>query len=134
MNNRYDDLHLRSGVFPAGTLLDSYYDREVTRLSDPGLASNMIGDRWSDLCSIELQSWPEARITTPDDAEMLVERIVRLDDIPSIAHIASRRKLPAWPGSQTVSAPAPASWRPRTVRERPPWDRPGWRQPPRAVR
>ena len=42
---------LRSSAFPAQSLLDSYYDRDVTQLSDRGLASNMIGDRWSDVAA-----------------------------------------------------------------------------------
>lgn len=87
------DLMLRSNVFPAGTLLDSYYDRDVTRLSDRGMASNMIGDRWSEVSSDEISSWADQDITLPNGDSMTVTDVFRLDAIPAIARIASRRKL-----------------------------------------
>lgn len=93
MQRQQDDLHLRSDVFPTGTLLDSYYDRDVTRLSDRGLASNLIGDRWSEISSKEIGSWEDAEITLPDETSLHVDKVFRLDDIPQIASIASKRKL-----------------------------------------
>lgn len=88
-----DDLSISSPVFPGRSLLSAIFDRDLMRLSDRGGASGLIGDRWSDVCSAELDSWPETRIQTPDGEEMQVERIIRLDDIPAVARIASRRKL-----------------------------------------
>lgn len=93
MSQSQHDLHLRSTAFPAGSLLDSYYDREVTRLSDRGRASNMIGDRWSELCSEEISSWEGRVIQLPDGSEITVTLVFRLDAIPQIARIASRKKL-----------------------------------------
>lgn len=93
MNSRTDSLMLTSSAFPARTLLDSYYDRDVTRLSDRGLASNMIGDQWSQVSSDEISSWEGKSIDLPDGNAIEVHQVFRLDDIPSIATIASRRKL-----------------------------------------
>lgn len=93
MDTQYRDLLLRSSVFPAGNLLDSYYDRDVTRLSDRGMASNLIGDRWSEVSSAEISSWEGTALTLPNSEVLAVERVFRLDDIPRIATIASRRKL-----------------------------------------
>lgn len=89
----HDDLSISSPVFPGRSLLSAVFDRDLMRLSDRGGASGLIGDRWSDICSVELETWPETHVTTPDGEEMHVERIIRLDDIPSVAHAASRRKL-----------------------------------------
>lgn len=88
-----DDLSLSSPVFPGRSLLAAIFDRDLMRLSDRGGASGMIGDRWSNVCSAELDTWPETRVVTPDGDELFVERIIRLDDIPAVARIASRRKL-----------------------------------------
>lgn len=93
MKTQRDDLQLRSDVFPERTLLDSYYDRDVTRLSDRGLASNMIGDRWSEISSDEISSWEGTELRLPDGSSLKVDKVFRLDDIPKIASIASRRKL-----------------------------------------
>ncbi len=87
------DLMMRSSAFPAQTLLDSYYDRRVTQLSDRGLASNMIGDRWSDLASDHIDQWIGAMIELPDRSMATVDHVYRLDIAPQIASIASRRKL-----------------------------------------
>ena len=88
-----DDLSISSPVFPGRSLLSAIFDRDLMRLSDRGGASGLIGDRWSDVCSAELESWPGSTITTPDGDELQVDRIIRLDDIPAVARIASRRKL-----------------------------------------
>lgn len=93
MSRRTDELFLRDQVFPGANLLESYYHRDLTRLSDRGLASNMIGDRWSALCAEEIATWQGQSITLPDGANLVVDIVYRLDDIPRIATIASRRKL-----------------------------------------
>lgn len=92
-SSRHDDLALTAPVFPGGSILSAIFDRDLMRLSDRGGASGAIGDRWSDICSTELGSWPDTRLVTPDGQHLEVEQIVRLDDIPSVARIASRRKL-----------------------------------------
>lgn len=91
--NQNNDLFIRSSVFPDRTLLDSYYDRDVTRLSDRGLASNMIGDRWSEVVSAEIGTWQGQDLLLPSGENLAVEQVFRLDDIPRIATLASRRKL-----------------------------------------
>lgn len=88
-----DELFLRSDAFPLGTLLDSYYDRQVTQLSDRGMASNMIGNRWSDLAASDIENWPGNTVDLPDGSEIAVQQVYRLDTTPAIASIASKRKL-----------------------------------------
>jgi hypothetical protein len=88
-----DDLSLSSPIFPGGSLLSAVFDRDLMRLSDRGGASGMIGDRWSDVCSTELESWPDTHLATPHGMDVHVDRIIRLDDIPSVARVASKRKL-----------------------------------------
>lgn len=88
-----DDLSLSSPSFPGGSILSAVFDRDLMRLSDRGGASGLVGDRWSNICSAELETWPGTRISTPQGDELHVQHIVRLDDIPSVARIASRRKL-----------------------------------------
>lgn len=90
---QFDDLWLTSEAFPQGRLLESYYDRDVTRLSDRGLASNMIGDRWSDTCAAAVSQWPETVLRLPDGTDISVASVYRLDDIPGIARVASKRGL-----------------------------------------
>ncbi|MCO5228781.1 MAG: hypothetical protein M9934_10935 [Thermomicrobiales bacterium] len=91
--SRFDELWFTSEAFPQGRLLESYYDRDVTRLSDRGLASNMIGDRWSDVCTDAIETWPESVLTLPDSQRMLVSAVHRLDAKPGIARVASKRGL-----------------------------------------
>jgi hypothetical protein len=89
----HPDLSLSSPVFPGGNILSAIFDRNLMRLSDRGGASGLIGDRWSDVCSEALASWPETTILTPDDQDLRVERVVRLDEVPAVARAASRKKL-----------------------------------------
>lgn len=88
-----DSLHLNSDAFPAYSLLDSYYDRDVTRLSDRGMASNMIGDRWSELATSGLSAWEGSNVQLPNGEPFHVEQLFRLDEISEIANVASKRKL-----------------------------------------
>jgi hypothetical protein len=87
------DLSLSSPVFPGGSIISAIFDRDVMRLSDRGGASGMIGDRWSNICSAALGSWPGTTVETPDGVDASIDRIVRLDDMPAIARAASRKKL-----------------------------------------
>lgn len=86
------EVHLSSPVFPGGNLLNAYFDRDVVRLSDRGGASGLIGDRWSDICAETLDGWPGGRVHSPA-GDVEVERVVRLDDVPAVARVASRKKL-----------------------------------------
>lgn len=91
--NSSQGIHLRSPVFPGGSLLAAYYDREVTQLSDRGMASNLIGDRWSNVVAAHLAVWPGTDIRLPDGRNVTVDRVYRLDDIPAIAAMASKHHL-----------------------------------------
>jgi len=63
------------------------------RLSDRGGASGMIGDRWAELCSLALDV-PRLVPLDPAAPEPLqIERVIRLDHIPQVASVASKRKL-----------------------------------------
>jgi hypothetical protein len=87
------DLSMKSPVFPGGSLLSATFDRDLMRLSDRGGASGLIGDRWSDVCSEVMVSWPGTTVRVLQGRDVHVSRIVRLDDVPAIAHTASRKKL-----------------------------------------
>lgn len=88
------ELDYSSSAFPGGTLLASVYDRLYMQLSDRGGASNMVGDRWADLCAEALAG---ARLLDDDlwrgEDGAVADSSVRLDDIPEIARTASRHKL-----------------------------------------
>lgn len=88
-----DDLSLESSAFPGGSLLSAVFDRDLMRLSDRGGASGMIGDRWAELCSraIDIPQLTPLDPTAPDP--LLIERVIRLDHIPQVASVASKRKL-----------------------------------------
>jgi len=64
------------------------------QLSDRGGASNMVGDRWADLCAEALagQRLPEGDLLRGENGAR-ADSSVRLDDIPDIARTASRHKL-----------------------------------------
>lgn len=97
MTNRLTDdaeLDFPSSSFPGGTLLASVYDRAFMQLSDRGGASNLVGDRWAELCAEALAA------TLPSQGDLrlaqdgtVADVTVRLDDIPEIARTASRHKL-----------------------------------------
>lgn len=87
------DLAMKSPVFPGRSLLSATFDRDIMRLSDRGGASGLIGDRWSDVCAERMAAWPGTTVRVLEGREIRVIRIVRLDDVPAIAHTASRHKL-----------------------------------------
>jgi len=53
----------------------------------------MIGDRWAELCSSALGLRPLTSLAPDAPTPLEIQRVVRLDDIPQIAHAASKRKL-----------------------------------------
>ena len=88
------DLDLASPHFPGGSLHSALYDRDLMRLSDRGGASGIIGARWADICAHALHHAP--RLIAPlhtDATDLLIDHVIRLDDIPAIASQASRLKL-----------------------------------------
>ncbi|MDQ3653658.1 MAG: hypothetical protein M3457_01080 [Chloroflexota bacterium] len=88
------ELDFSSSAFPGGTLLASVYDRVFMQLSDRGGASNLVGDRWANLCAEALRGHRQPHSDLWRSEEGAVADVsVRLDDIPEIAHTASRHKL-----------------------------------------
>lgn len=76
-------------------MVRAVFDRSLMQISDRGGASGLIGARWADLSDEALrarvgESLPSRFAAVPD---FVVERVVRLDDIPAIAASASSRKL-----------------------------------------
>ncbi len=88
------ELDFATNALPGGSLLGSVYDRAYMQLADRGGASNLVGDRWADLCAEALNqpAQPPADIWR-GEGEALAEMAVRLDDIPEIARTASLNKL-----------------------------------------
>lgn len=88
------ELDYASSAFPGGTLLASVYDPVYMQLSDRGGASNMVGDRWADLCAEALagERLAEGNLWRGEGGA-IADSSVRLDDIPEIARTASRHKL-----------------------------------------
>jgi len=88
------ELDFSSSAFPGGTLLASVYDRVFMQLSDRGGASNLVGDRWADLCAEALHGHRQPHSDLWWSEEGAVADVsIRLDDIPEIARTASRHKL-----------------------------------------
>lgn len=89
-----DDRHIRSSVLPGGDLISAVLSREVMSFADRGSASNMVGDRWADVSAAFAASWPGTHVPIPgSDHRLDVERVVRLDDTPEVARLASKRHL-----------------------------------------
>lgn len=88
------DIALTSSAFPGGSLLNAVYDRTLMQYSDRGGASGIIGARWADLCAVALREHPEL-ITPldPDGPRIAHDTVIRLDDVPEIARLASRAHL-----------------------------------------
>lgn len=93
--SRNDDRIVRATVLPGGDLVAAVLNRDVMSLADRGGASNLVGDRWADLCAEHALAWHGQTVPVPDgdDIPLTVERVVRLDATPQIAAAASRRGL-----------------------------------------
>ena len=90
-----DDRVIRSPLLPGGDLIAAVLDRQVMGLADRGLASNLIGARWADLCAEHAAAWTGRVGPVPGDPErpLRIGRVVRLDATPEIAAAAARRGL-----------------------------------------
>lgn len=88
------ELALTSSAFPGGSLIKAVYDRTLMQLSDRGGASGIIGARWADLCAGALAD-RSVRIAPldPEGDRMTHDTVVRLDDLPEVARMASRAHL-----------------------------------------
>ena len=88
------DITLASPSFPGGSIINAVYDRTLMRVSDRGGASGIIGERWADLCAVALRGLADALMTLdPDSPPIACDSVVRLDDVPEIARVASRAHL-----------------------------------------
>lgn len=88
------DIALASPAFPGGSLFNAVNDRTLMRFSDRGGASGIVGDRWADLCALALAKRVERLATLDEDVPPITcDGVVRLDDIPEIAQVASRAHL-----------------------------------------
>lgn len=89
------DWTIRAPVLPGGDLVAAVLNRDLMGLADRGGASNLVGDRWADLCAEYALAWHGQSVRVPDDREapLVVDRVVRLDATPQIAAAASRRGL-----------------------------------------
>jgi len=85
---------VHSPLLPGGDLVAAVLDRAVMGLADRGGASNLVGDRWADVCADHAAGWAGQQRPVPDGGEpLLVERVERLDATPAVAALASRRGL-----------------------------------------
>ena len=63
-------------------------------LADRGGGSGLVGARWADVSAAWSRSWIGRPVPSANTAERyVVDRVVRLDDVPRIAHLASKRGL-----------------------------------------
>jgi len=93
------------------------------QLSDRGGASNLIGDRWADVCAREIKLQPDLNVSIGSGLQ--ARHQLRLDDIPAIARLASRAQLQnpdflliATEGSQSVIWAADAKFSVDTARSK----------------
>lgn len=93
----FPELDFRSADIPGGTFVNALWHRDLMRLSDRGRASELVGDRWAEICSQYLDGlagtarWFTGDCDNPD--AYIVRQIARLDDVPAIARIASSHHL-----------------------------------------
>ncbi len=89
------DTDIHSGVLPGGNFISALFNRQLMSFADRGGASGLVGDRWADLCDGAIQTWVGGLSDVPGGRRppIEIERIARLDAVPSIAFAASRRGL-----------------------------------------
>src|SRR3954452_19348357 len=62
-------------------------------LADMGGASGMIGARWSDIVSDHTDSLAGVEVAVPSGGTHVIDHVIRLDALPQVAHLASKRSL-----------------------------------------
>jgi hypothetical protein len=68
-------------------------DRRLMGLADMGGSSGMIGARWSDIVSNHIDSLVGLEIAIPGGGTHRIDHVIRLDALPQVAHLASKRSL-----------------------------------------
>ena len=87
------DYKIRSSLLPGGDFVSAVLNRQVMGLADRGGASGLVGGRWADLCA----DWASnlvgrhATIPVPEIEPFPIVKVARLDDLPQIASVASKR-------------------------------------------
>ncbi|MCC6791812.1 MAG: hypothetical protein IT336_09010, partial [Thermomicrobiales bacterium] len=89
------DYKIRSTRLPGGDLVSAALNRQVMGLADRGGGSGLVGGRWADLCSewIGSRVGQQAQIPHGAGESFAIDRVARLDDMPRIAAVASKRGL-----------------------------------------
>lgn len=89
------DIDIRSDRLPGGDLIAAVLNRQLMAYADRGGSSGLVGQRWSDHCDAEVQRWVGGLSDVPGAQRppILIDRVARLDAVPQIAHIASKRGL-----------------------------------------
>lgn len=91
----HHELTFTSTLLPGGNFVAALMDRTLMRLSDRGGASGLIGDRWAAICAQQLEGWVGGYSgqAGQNGSTILVEQVIRLDDLPHLVLHASRKKL-----------------------------------------
>src|SRR5690606_11059159 len=89
------DIDIHSGNLPGGNFISALFNRQLMSFADRGGASGLVGDRWADFCAETIQDWVGGLSDVPggNRPPIEIERIARLDAVPSIAFAASKRGL-----------------------------------------
>src|SRR5262245_23708935 len=90
-----DNRIVRSRLLPGGDLVAAVLNRQLMVLADRGGASGSVGRRWADVCAAAVAGLVGQASPVPGGgpAPFVIERVARLDDVPRIATVASRRGL-----------------------------------------
>lgn len=86
---------IRSRLLPGGDLVAAVLNRQLMVLADRGGSSGSVGRRWADVCAEAVAAFVGGASPIPGggSAPFVIERVARLDDVPRIAAVASRRGL-----------------------------------------
>lgn len=76
-------------------MVSAVLNRQVMGLADRGGGSGLVGRRWADLCADWISELVGRPAQVPQGAgdSFAIERVARLDDMPRIASVASKRGL-----------------------------------------
>jgi hypothetical protein len=90
-----DNRIIRSRLLPGGDLIAAVLNRQLMVLADRGGSSGSVGRRWADVCATAAEGLvgQASRVPGGGPAPFVIERVARLDDVPRIATVASRRGL-----------------------------------------
>lgn len=95
MTSAQHDYKVRSPALPGGDLVSATLNRQVMGLADRGGSSGLVGRRWADLCAewMSSQIGAVSQVPAGPTEQFEIDRFARLDDLPRIASVASKRGL-----------------------------------------